>query len=546
MSAIEQFKLHNQVKLDRIYNEFNKIKRSAREFIKNRLGPNQPRHYRTKRAVFNFVGEISNILFGTSTEKSINEIHEEMQKQSNYNMLTANKINLHSQILNETIADLASLHAFANKTTIALKALELAQQESNNINFKIQIMSSILTELEINLNIVRGDYQNLINGISDFMDSYPSTHIISDSLFSELLSAAAQRGNGLLFPQQLSNIGLFRETSRIFSRHLNDGGIMFFLTIPLKSHTYGEFNVYEVNSLPLPLPNTTQFIEYIPDSKYLAVSDDSDRFLQFNDINHCVEHMSTLICHPKSPIMNSRASNCMYNIFNSKPNNTCRKVIMKNFTPRFIRVKDGFIYATDTPLVLRADCGSERRIVKISNSGFLPIRDECDISTDTFSIPSHMSMHSNEIQFPIGENPISYIIPSNLQPFTNDPEISNIISSINTDMPISLTNAVSHLSLLKAQDANNEKLTSWTSSQAYTTPGSALSFGTITLVLFIVGIVLLMYYKSPFLKSIRTLIGNTKILKESSKGLDALQEGAPVGISNSDIQQAFEILLKPN
>ena len=539
VTAIDQFKMHNSMKLERIHSEFQKIKRSATDFITNRLGPINPRHARNKRGVLNFVGEISNILFGTSTEREIDEIHNAIKNQENFNQITLNRINLHSSILNETISDLASLHNIANKTTIALKALELAQQEANNINFKIQILLSILTELEINLNIVRNDYQNLINGISEFLTSYPSTHIIPDSLFTELLTAAAQKGNGLLFPQQQSNVGLFRETSAISSRHLNNEVIIFFLTIPLASHTYGAFNVYEVNSVPISLFNSTQFIEYIPDAKFLAVSDDTDRFQQFNDFSNCIRHVNTLICHPRTPIMNSKASNCIYNIFTFKGNNTCTKIITQKFTPRFIRVKDGFIYATDTPLVLRAQCGSERRIMKIKDSGFLNLDDNCHVAADTFSIPSHTSMHANEIQIPIMESQFSYVITS-LKPFYSQPDISEILQSMNTEMPVSLTTAVSHLSLLKNQELQHMKLSSWDSLDAYKTPASVFSMGTLSIIMIIVIITFCIYFRNPIFRALKTINSHMS----APKGLGASKE-EPL-VADENLQQAIELLLNPN
>ena len=534
-NAINQFNIYKAMKLDRIYNEFKKIKRSAREFIKNRFGPNQPIHNRQKRGVFNFMGEISNILFGTATERQINELHQTFSQQNEINKMTFKQLNIHSTVLNKTIADLASLHNIANKTNEALYLISKAQEETSDSVLKMQILLAIFPELEINLNVVRGDYQNLINGLNDFLNSYPSTHIIPDSLFSNLLASAAERGNGLLFPHNSNNIGLFRETSTIFSRHIDENSIMFFLAIPLASHTYGIFDVYTVHSVPLPIPNSTQFMEYIPDAKYFAVSEDTDRFTQFDDLSNCIKHMNTLICHPHSPIMNAKASNCLYNIFTSKQFNTCKKVITSKFPPKFIRVSHGFIYATDEQLTLRAKCGPDTRIFHIQNSGFLKLSDECSVSSETFSTPSHMTMHANQVEIPLMTDMFTYTVPETMKSIYN-PRIADIISSINSDMPVSLTTAVSHLQLLKHQELQQSKVTSWESPLAYTTPGSAFSIGTSTIIFIILAFGIFIYFRNPIFQALRDI--NSNMIAPRGRG--ALEEGTPV--VTRDIHQAMELL----
>lgn len=252
-----------------------------------------------------------------------------------------------------------------------------------------------MIELDINLNTIRADYSDLIHGISDFIDGYPSTHIIPDSLFLELLSEASKSGNGLLFPQQHQNLALYRKISKVFIKQKDPATYFFYLAIPLAAHTYGSFNVYEVNSLPLPIPNSTNSIEYIPEGKYLAISDDHDRFLLLNDFHDCIKIDNTLICHPQTPIFSNLAHNCLYSIFKSSPDNTCKKQILFKFPPKFIRVTNGFLYATDVPLSLKINCPNSGRIAKIESSGFLPLDDDCHVSSKTFSVPSHMNTVHN-------------------------------------------------------------------------------------------------------------------------------------------------------
>ena len=544
INAIHLFKTHNVLKLNRLDNEFRKLRLSISEFISNRLGPMTPKHQIHKRGLINVLGEISSLLIGTATQRQIDEIHQVITSQNTFKKETLDQLNLHSHILNETIADLASLHSIANQTANALNALQIAHRESTLISFKIQILLSILNELDINLNIVRSDYNNIVHGISDFLDGYPSTHIISDKLFLSLLSEAAQRGNGLLFPQQYNNLPLYRKTSKIFTRSDDFGSYFFYLTIPLASHTYGSFNVYEVNSLPLPIPNSTQFIQYIKDARYLAVSEDGDRFLLMDNTDNCIKHSKTLICHPESPIMTKDANNCMFAVFTSQPKNTCNKILLTKFSPIFIRVNNGYLYATDSPLNLRISCNRKKNtIVKISNSGFLEMDDECFISSETFSVPSHMSMMLNEINVPLNDQGFSYIIPQSFQTlFNDDNNIQNLLN-ISTDIPISLSTAASHLKLLNEQEQNN-RLNSWASPFAFTRPTTAMPILAIVSCFALGGLIYFIFKKYPFLKSLSELSNLQKLTDRESKGLDSCKGKTPVRIVTSQKPNNFPALEK--
>ena len=63
-----------------------------------------------------------------------------------------------------------------------------------------------------------------------------------------------------------------------------------------------------------------------------------------------------------------------------------------------------------------------------------------------------MNVHGDEIQIPVTNEKFSYVIPPNLKPLINDPNIPDIINSINTNMLVQLATYASHLKLSKQQE----------------------------------------------------------------------------------------------
>ena len=167
-----------QERLKYIKSLFSKLQTMAEDFINNRI---TPINKRTKRGLINAIGYASQFLFGTATDRDIRLIHKHINNQAEYQRLTRTQVNLHSQILNHTIADLASLHNITKTTANAINILKDAMNNQSNVNDylkTINIQQNIMSELELNLHNVRFDFTTLTLGIDEFLLGYASTNLI--------------------------------------------------------------------------------------------------------------------------------------------------------------------------------------------------------------------------------------------------------------------------------------------------------------------------------------------------------------------------------
>ena len=81
--------------------EFSKLFIEMNEFLKYMTTTAHP--LRKKRGVFNLLGSISNVLFGTATQDQVDAIHEKLQRVGSMTERERIILNVHSTTLNMTI-----------------------------------------------------------------------------------------------------------------------------------------------------------------------------------------------------------------------------------------------------------------------------------------------------------------------------------------------------------------------------------------------------------------------------------------------------------
>ena len=453
----------------RLENEYNHLHDLTYNFIHSKL-----RHSsRSRRSPFDFVGSLSNSLFGVATQHQIDEIHDRIDQIGSLSQNELDQLNLHTQIINETVRNVQMMQMDITKLRSTVQFIIDASMHSQHVTWISMI--TVCQDLIWALNTIHSNFLTMVLGINEFMEKgYPSSHLISDRAFSSLLEIAGKRGNGLILPAQPNNLILYRSISSIITKYRQDGSIIFYLSLPLSDAVYGPFELYRIGSLPIPIHNTSQFIAYKSPNRYIAVSRDHRRFMLLKDLDDCTTFSSLAICNPSQPIYSTGAPNCEFAVFQGDEEDTCVKQITSTFTPEFIKADNGYYYATPTPLKLIVKCPNKKFSKTIAGTGFLDLPADCEVHSDMLSLPAHTTIKGSQLTIHTSTSNSSYRLPKPVQRISNTfKKYGRVLTDeIARDSPMDADLAVAKLQMLQREQT--AKFKQWTS------PSILLNYGMIT------------------------------------------------------------------
>ena len=382
------------------------------------------------------------------------------------------------------------------------------------------------------LQALKDDFVILTLGLNKFVDEgYPSPYILSDKVFEKLLKDAPVQRKGLIFPQEIYNLSLYRKLSTVVFKSYKPKQALFYLAIPLIGDDSQAFDLYRVSSLPLHLPNTNRFLMYENEHKFLAVSNDRQKFMELDNIAGCTTHNSLMVCLPDRPIYMGSANHCAFDVFTNKGSNTCIKHVVKSFAPKFIRIPEGYVFAAETPLQLHITCGDRRFTIKTGYQGILRVAPNCDIYSDTLTIPGHTNMKSHMIDYDLEFQKVnvSQLIPAELMNISHTIDrLQSVLNLTLPNEPISLHSIENRLKLL---DVNN-RMFSWRS--PFTISGFVGAFLLATTIMAIIAI----YVKYRY--------NNTRILLPTLFQVPGRNGRTVTHVSPADAETLFTRLCEPN
>ena len=404
--------------IKRFRDEYSHLETQAMDMINSRFnfnkieGRGRKNKTRQPRAL-NFVANVANALFGVATQRQIEDIHAKINDFATLTEADKTVLNVHTEILNETVRDVHNINLMVQRLDAAIKSLtniSIAHVSTNAQMSSLIISNQLINQMEWTLNQLQNDYLILTLGLNSFLDAnFPSPHIISDKVFEKLLKVAATKGNGLILPTESSNVALYRSLSPIILSSYEPNRALFYLCIPLLGDDSQTFDLYDVNPIPIHIPGTDRFLKYESEYRYLAVSSDRRKFMELDFVNECKTHGHLMVCSPDKPVFQAAANHCQFNIFTHKDGTMCNKKVIRRFTPVFIKIEGGYVYATDTKLTLHINCKHKRYSVVTDYAGYLQVDDSCDINSNTLSIPTHTNIKTHVIEIDILNHNISLI-----------------------------------------------------------------------------------------------------------------------------------------
>ena len=395
------------------------LKQSVREAALQvlRLDPlNKRENGRMKRSLLPFVGNILGALFGTATTSDVREIRRYLDILANSDSQIRHVLQKAVTVLNHT-----NMGMIENRQTVneLIEVSDGLRQQIQNMKSDVRYLLLSFKHFTLRYLQIQQQMSIVYKAINDFrakLDSF------------ELMVGAALQGRvtpTMIPPPMLrhilndirghlkSNLELpFSPTEPLdqYYRLLKcsvvpaNDGLMVITTIPLRD-TVAEFDVYAIQSIPIPYQNSEIITRYQVDEKFMAISVDRTKvtFLNAMEMTICT-HEALQFCPIKSPIYKIAAlkKNCALALFLEKDNvqKVCSAIVTTYTTPSPSAVSLGqgqWVISTNTQLTFTKVCdsGEPSRVNVEPPMGLITLAQGCQASSEYIILPTEVNLKSS-------------------------------------------------------------------------------------------------------------------------------------------------------
>lgn len=363
------------------------------------LHANEDSTRRQRRSPFDFIGTITNELFGILDQRFAKSYEQTIEavKENEQHLLQLMK----------------------NQTTIVDSTVNIFKKEQIENAKQIQLLSSIVSKLEDET----GKYENMkifssnaLNAIliminfkgtqSILLDILLSTHtgrihplILSVQQFKDELTKIHENiPKSLMIPGERHHESILQLYKILSARaRVTDNNIIIEISLPLLYNE--EFKLYRV--LPVPTEHNGNFTSIIPSSEYLMVNLQVNHFYPLNkdEFSKCKMRPSEIIwCTLQHPLYTTGASVsvCEMNIIQHKQ--TMDSCTTKDIPPRLYWIEmyqqNSWIYSTPALVTVNINCDFNTVPVTLRGSGMLKLPARCIIHDQTMTIVGKQTMTS--------------------------------------------------------------------------------------------------------------------------------------------------------
>lgn len=396
---------------------------------------------RTRRAPFDFIGQVSKVLFGTLTTEDAQSIYTAIEH-------VENKTNdLATLLINQTMATRTRFGELYNATLKIRQQLTTLHKQihdeihnltddyvQNKIHYYFELViehiNRAILEHEIDLNI-------LIDGILFGKQGLIHPRMIPPHSLVENSKLIKEQVPHAEFPVSITEEEIDRlvKVSDLRIAYVKRR-LVYILHVPLL--TPGKYKLYK--AIPVPVRQSFDVTKYAairPNAMYIALNEDSDSFydLQEDELRECTFSDNTYICPTIFPLRKIyHATYCDVELLLNKNIKThnCQIVLkeMKDTYWKSLTTPGTWIYSTVIKEKIRIECPNSTKYAEIENSGIITIKQGCKIRTKSTTI-SHPSVHTTEFEQPY--------IP------TNNLSISELYRPIQTEYHVTLTDATQEI-----------------------------------------------------------------------------------------------------
>jgi hypothetical protein len=394
---------------DRQIKEVNGLKLSLRQLTQDSVSR------RKKRGVFNLVGEISKILFGTMDDHDANyyadKVSQLEREQLDFLKITREQIS----VVKATLRSVNStLRTVLENEKILSKGLEGMMNHVNEQDGEIKEMFTIFSlmltihEHAVNLNRAieecRREYQILIDAVIDAQRGVIEPQLITPAqILEQIKNSQADMPNdvSLPFPRSATYLSLLLRIVNI-DVFLKGKFLVYIIRVPLTINM--DFELYHVLPLPIKIKGTdAKYIFIQPGIEYLLL-DTAKRYfswLEVSELHECqVLTREVKVCKQKRPLQLTQVEEVcevqMIESIRAIPSYCSKKIVELNHTLWQQLFEDEWLFVAPVVDALTVLCVKHDPIdVTLIGTGRLQLQPMCKAYGNRMFIHSHATIVNN-------------------------------------------------------------------------------------------------------------------------------------------------------
>ncbi|XP_033734065.1 uncharacterized protein LOC117323140 [Pecten maximus] len=374
---------------------------------------------RSKRGLFDFIGDISKSLFGTATSNDVSNLKRHMQILNNNNVKLAKAM---AEEAHQLTSFISTVNDRFDNVIKAVKtnhdqAITLSNQFATSLDGLehefVLLENMMLTQtnattiLNKHLEHVKLAIHDLVKGkLSPFL---LSPHVISDSL-KQVQSIMVRKFPGFNIIHR-NPLYYYSFANFLFARH--HGNLYILLQIPISTFVK-PLSLYKVYSFPVPLNATsTHATQLLGTPDYFFHTNDNQHFsvLSHDQLRTCTSNNNILYCPFHVALSSVAKPSCLSALFyNHKESvkETCDfRFVPNSLSPSIKELSPSTLLLYHITM-LALDCPSGQKIIKGCTFCVIQIPCRCSLTSDNLFMPPRIGTCKNETR------DISVVHPINL------------------------------------------------------------------------------------------------------------------------------------
>ena len=350
---------------------------------------------RKKRGVFNFIGELSKVLFGTMDEEDARYYNEQIklfeQNSEDVNSLLKQQLSVVKSSLgavNNTLVDVAYnenlLKEGVRKVT---EYMNILKSETNaNVNLvsaKIEVEGHIM-RVNSAMNALQRNLDMLIDSVIHAQKGVLQPQIISPAILMESLiksAVAFPKDTTLPFPMSKDSTHLLLRLCEL-QAYIRNGVLGYVILLPLVNR--GTFDIYKLIPIPISL-DRNQFLYIETGKPFLWIDQARQYYFLTNEewMNSCkVLNTRSYVCKQNQPLLSSHLhENCIVRLLQPRGSvpPSCDKRIVELSNSIWTQLANNeWIYFVPKSEGITILCGDRPPIdIVVSGIGKLGINSNC-------------------------------------------------------------------------------------------------------------------------------------------------------------------------
>jgi Baculovirus F protein len=301
-SAIIKLEIENRIvrrirQLVKQHNEIDdKVPRLEESMNEPQAKLHRPSYIRKKRGILNFVGSIDKYLFGLMDSTDAHELH-----------MLANTSNAIDSQVKQLTDEMIKLTNYVSHNAA------VDSHKSSEICLYLDVKLNLICE---QLNEIEDIYDRLDRAVDSAKQNHLNSIVIAPSRLLKEMTEVSGNLAGLSWPVALELQNMHVLIDSLINTHVfraKDRKLLFILEVPLIVNEI--YDLYHTIPLPYCSP-TDKCAILLPDSKYLAVSQNRRGYVRYDDVSTCKTIRDTKLCYEPRIIYNTNlAKLCDIRIF---------------------------------------------------------------------------------------------------------------------------------------------------------------------------------------------------------------------------------------